>query len=70
LINLLFLGHNLWTRNVRKPIKDSKDSDYSLVFSKSLSKKIPSYGWCPELPRKSEPDFSSRTFFTGCEVRA
>jgi len=25
---LLFLGHNLWTSNARKPIKGSKDADY------------------------------------------
>jgi len=27
----VLLGHNFWTRNVRKPIKGFKDSDYSLV---------------------------------------
>jgi len=26
LINLFILTHNLWTRNARKSIKDSKDS--------------------------------------------
>jgi len=24
---ILFFGHNIWTRNARKPIKGSKDSD-------------------------------------------
>jgi len=33
--------HNFRTRNARKPIKDLKDSDYSLVTTKNLSQKFP-----------------------------
>jgi len=40
LINSLFLGHNFWTRNTKKPIKGSKDSYHSLVSSKNLSQKL------------------------------
>jgi len=40
-IILLVLGHNFWTRNARKSIKVSKDSDYSLVSNKNLSQKLP-----------------------------
>jgi len=28
----LFVGHNVQTTNVRKPVKGSKDSDWRLVF--------------------------------------
>ena len=42
---MLFLGHNFWTSNPRKPVKGSKDSHYSLVSNKSLSQKIPSSSW-------------------------
>jgi len=30
MINLFILDHNFWTRNVRKSIKGSKDTDSSL----------------------------------------
>ena len=42
LIMLLFLGHDFWTRNVRKPIKGSEDSDSSLVSNTNLSEILPS----------------------------
>jgi len=45
---LLFLGHNFWTRNGRKPIKGLQALDYRLVSNKNLSQKIPSCGWHPE----------------------
>jgi len=35
-----FLSHNLGSRYARKPIKDSKNSDDSLVSKKILSQKI------------------------------
>jgi len=38
---MLFLGHNFRTRNAIKPMKWSKDSDYSLVCIKNLSQKFP-----------------------------
>jgi len=38
-------GHNFSTRNARKPIKGSKDLDYSPV-SKKMSWKVPSCSWC------------------------
>jgi len=34
-----FLSHNLYSRYARKPIKGSKDSDYSLVSNKAFAKK-------------------------------
>jgi len=38
LINLFILDHNFWTRNIRKLIKGSKDSDSSLVSNKTSAK--------------------------------
>jgi len=38
----LFLGRNFQTRNARKLVKGSKNSDYSLVSSKNLSQKFTS----------------------------
>jgi len=38
---MLFSGHNCRIRKARKPIKDSKDLDYSPVSNKNLSQKIP-----------------------------
>jgi len=40
LINLWHFGHNFGTRNVRKSIKPSKDSCYSLAFNKNLSQNM------------------------------
>jgi len=37
LLNLWLFLHNFWARNARKPIKASKDLDYSLVSTKNLS---------------------------------
>jgi len=31
----LFLDHNFGTKNARKPIKGSEDSDYSIVSKKT-----------------------------------
>jgi len=39
-IDFLFLDHNVWTINARKPIKCSKDLDSSLVSNKNLVKKL------------------------------
>jgi len=40
--NFMFFGHNFCTRNSRKPIKGSKDLDFSLVSTKNLSEMLPS----------------------------
>jgi len=37
----MFFGHNVWTRNDRKPIKGPKNSDFSLVSTENLSQKFP-----------------------------
>jgi len=42
---LLFLGHNFWTRNARKLMKGSKDSDSSLVSNENLSEILASSSW-------------------------
>jgi len=36
----MFLGRNFWTRNAKKPIKDPKYSDYSLVSNKNFNQKM------------------------------
>jgi len=36
----LNFSHNFWTRNAKCPIKGSKDSNYRLVSTKSISQKI------------------------------
>jgi len=46
---LCFFGYNFWTRNARKPIKGSKNSYFSLVYTKNTSKIIPSCSWGPLL---------------------
>ena len=46
-IKIMTFGHNFWTRNVRWPIKGSKDLDYCLVCNKNLSQKISSFSWGP-----------------------
>jgi len=43
----LFFGQNFSTRNTRKPIKGSKNSDYSLVSNKNLSQKLALAVWGP-----------------------
>jgi len=40
----LFLGHNIRITNAGRPIKDSKDADFCLVFKK---RKIAARGWSP-----------------------
>ena len=42
--NVWLFGHNVSTRHARKTIKSSKDSDYSLIFTKNLIQKIGSCG--------------------------
>jgi len=42
---LLFLGHNFLTRNVRKSIKISSDSDSRLVSNENLNELLPSSSW-------------------------
>ena len=44
-IQILFILPNFWTRNSRKQIKGSKDSDFSLVSTKYLREKLPLCGW-------------------------
>jgi len=41
----MFFGHYFSTRNFRKPLKGSKDSDFSLVSNKYLSEILPFSGW-------------------------
>ena len=36
----MMIGHNFWTRNAKKPIKDSEDSVYSRVSTKNLRQKL------------------------------
>jgi len=43
-----FLSHNFGSRYARKPIKDSKDSDHSLIFNKKIKPKNGWLGWRPE----------------------
>ena len=40
-----FFSHNFWTINALKPIKGSKDSDFNLVSTDNLSRKIPFSSW-------------------------
>ena len=42
---MFILNHNVWTRNARKLIKVSKDSDSSLVTNENISDIFPSSGW-------------------------
>jgi len=51
LTTVWFLWDNFGSRNARKPIKGSKDSDGSLVLTKNLNEKIGSFDWRPG-PRK------------------
>jgi len=44
---MLFFGHNVETRKLKKLIKGSKDLDYYLVSNINLSQKIPYSSWCP-----------------------
>jgi len=37
---LLILDHNFWTRNARKSIKGSKDSDSSLVSNENINETL------------------------------
>ena len=43
--NLFILDHNFWTRNARKSIKSSKDSDSSLVSNENFSETLRPSGW-------------------------
>jgi len=45
--NLVFFGHNVWTRNLRKSSKGSKDLDFSLVSTNNLSTTLSPYSWGP-----------------------
>jgi len=42
---LFILDHNFWTRNARKSIKGSKDSDSSLVSNENFSETLLPSGW-------------------------
>jgi len=42
---LFILDHNFWTRNTRKSIKGSKDSDSSLVSNENFSKILWPSSW-------------------------
>jgi len=42
---LFILDHNVWTRNARKSIKGSKDSDSSLVSNENFSEMLWPSGW-------------------------
>jgi len=43
---LFILDHNFLTRNARKLIKGSKDSDSSLVSNENFSETLWPSGWC------------------------
>jgi len=45
LIILFILDHNFWSRNVRKSIKGSKDSESSLVSNENFSEKLWPSSW-------------------------
>jgi len=47
IIIFLFLGHNVRTRNVRKPIKASQGPENDLVSNKNLTERIPTSGCGP-----------------------
>jgi len=42
---LFILNHKFWTRNARKSIKGSKDSDSSLVSNENFNEKLWPSGW-------------------------
>jgi len=42
---LFILDRNFWTRNARKSIKGSKDSDSSLVSNENVSETLWPSGW-------------------------
>jgi len=42
---LFILDHNFWTRNARKSINGSKDSDSSLVSNENFSETLWPSGW-------------------------
>jgi len=42
---LFILDHNFWTRNARKSIKGSKDSDSSLVSNENFTETLWPSGW-------------------------
>jgi len=42
---LFILDHNFWTRNARKSIKGSKDSDSSQVSNENFSETLWPSGW-------------------------
>ena len=44
-MNLFILDHNFWTRNARKSIKGSKDSNSSLVSNENFSKTLWPSSW-------------------------
>jgi len=44
----LILDHNFGTRNARKSIKGSKDSDSSLVSNENFSETLWPSGWAPD----------------------
>jgi len=46
-----FLAHNFGYRHASKSIKGSVDTDFDLVFNKTLSQKNGSIGWSPGLAK-------------------
>ena len=44
-MNMFIVDHNIWTRNARKSIKGSKDSDSSLVSNENFSETLWPSGW-------------------------
>jgi len=44
---LFILDHNFWTRNARKSIKGSKDSDLSLDSNENFRETLWPSGWAP-----------------------
>jgi len=66
------LSYNFDSRNARKPIKLSTDSDYSLVSKKNLSQKMARYGGAPgpgKLGQKEKTYPNSDVIHKGNEIR-
>jgi len=54
---LCFLTHNFGYKYVSKSIQGSIDTDFDLVFNKTLSQKSGSMGWGPEPAKISKTCF-------------
>jgi len=57
---MFILDHNFWSRNARKSIKGSKDSDSSLVSNKNFNETLWPSGWA--LGQITEPKWPQNYF--------